>query len=25
MYAHGYQDLDGYIWELIFMKPEAVK
>ena len=25
MYAHGYQDLDGHIWELIFMQPEAIK
>jgi uncharacterized protein len=25
MYAHGYQDLDGHIWELIYMQPEAVK
>lgn len=25
MYAHGYQDLDGHIWELIFMEPETVK
>lgn len=25
MYAHGYQDLDGHIWELIYMEPEAVK
>ena len=24
MYAHGYQDLDGHIWELIYMKPNAV-
>ena len=23
MYAHGYQDLDGHIWELIFMDPSA--
>lgn len=23
MYAHGYQDLDGHIWELIFMEPNA--
>ena len=21
MYAHGFQDLDGHIWELIFMEP----
>ena len=25
MYAHGYQDLDGHIWELIYMEHEAVK
>ena len=24
MYAHGFQDLDGHIWELIYMEPEAV-
>ena len=23
MYGHGYQDLDGHIWELIFMVPDA--
>lgn len=21
MYGHGFQDLDGHIWELIFMPP----
>ena len=25
MYGHGYQDLDGHIWELIYMEPSAVK
>ena len=25
MYGHGYQDLDGHIWELIYMDPGAVK
>lgn len=25
MYAHGFQDLDGHIWELIYMEPDAVK
>jgi uncharacterized protein len=25
MYAHGYQDLDGHIWELVYMEPEAIK
>jgi hypothetical protein len=24
MYGHGYQDLDGHIWELIYMEPEAL-
>lgn len=24
MYAHGYQDLDGHIWELFYMDPSAV-
>ena len=24
MYAHGFQDLDGHIWELIYMEPDAV-
>ena len=23
MYQHGYQDLDGHIWELIYMDPKA--
>jgi uncharacterized protein len=25
MYGHGFQDLDGYIWELIYMDPSAIK
>ncbi len=25
MYGHGFQDLDGHIWELIFMEPSAIK
>jgi hypothetical protein len=25
MYAHGFQDLDGHIWELIYMESTAVK
>lgn len=25
MYAHGFQDLDGHIWELVYMEPSAVK
>src|SRR5215471_1771788 len=24
MYGHGFQDLDGHIWELAFMEPSAV-
>jgi uncharacterized protein len=24
MYQHGLQDLDGHIWELIFMEPSAI-
>lgn len=24
MYGHGYQDLDGHIWELVYMDPSAV-
>ena len=24
MYGHGFQDLDGHIWELIFMEPSAL-
>jgi len=24
MYAHGYQDLDGHIWELMWMDPSAI-
>jgi uncharacterized protein len=24
MYGHGFQDLDGHIWELIYMDPAAV-
>ena len=23
MYAHGFQDLDGHIWELLYMEPDA--
>jgi uncharacterized protein len=23
MYAHGFQDLDGHIWELVYMEPDA--
>ena len=25
MYAHGFQDPDGHIWELIYMEPSAIK
>jgi len=24
LYGHGFQDLDGHIWELIFMEPSAI-
>ena len=24
MYGHGFQDLDGHIWELIFMEPTTI-
>ncbi len=24
MYAHGFQDLEGHIWEIMFMNPSAV-
>jgi uncharacterized protein len=25
MYGHGFQDLDGHIWELIYMEQSAIK
>ena len=25
MYGHGFQDLDGHIWEVAFMEPSAIK
>lgn len=25
MYAHGFQDPDGHIWELVYMDPAAIK
>jgi hypothetical protein len=25
MYGHGFQDLDGHIWELIYMEPGTIK
>jgi predicted lactoylglutathione lyase len=24
MYGHGFQDLDGHIWELVYMEPGAI-
>ncbi|MBD2102335.1 VOC family protein [Leptolyngbya sp. FACHB-261] len=24
IYAHGFQDLDGHIWEVMFMEPSAI-
>jgi len=24
MYAHGFEDLDGHVWELIYMVPGEV-
>ncbi|MGH7909580.1 MAG: VOC family protein [Thermodesulfobacteriota bacterium] len=24
MYAHGFQDLDGHIWEIIYMDPSSI-
>lgn len=24
MYGHGFQDLDGHIWELMYMDPSAI-
>jgi predicted lactoylglutathione lyase len=24
MYGHGFQDLDGHVWELMWMDPAAV-
>ena len=24
MYGHGFQDIDGHIWELIYMEPSAI-
>ena len=24
MYQHGFQDLDGHIWEVIYMEPSAI-
>jgi len=25
MYGHGFQDLDGHIWETFYMNPKAIK
>jgi predicted lactoylglutathione lyase len=25
MYGHGFQDLDGHAWELMYMDPGAIK
>ena len=25
MYAHGFQDLDGHVWELVWMNPAAIQ
>ncbi len=25
MYGHGFQDLDGHIWEVMYMEPSAIK
>ena len=25
MYGHGFQDLDGHIWEVFFMEPSAIR
>jgi predicted lactoylglutathione lyase len=25
MYGHGFQDLDGHIWEVMYMEPSAVR
>jgi hypothetical protein len=25
MYGHGFQDLDGHIWELMYMEPSAIR
>lgn len=24
MYAHGFEDLDGHLWEVMYMEPSAV-
>lgn len=25
MYAHGFQDLDGHVWELVYMDPNGIQ
>lgn len=25
MYAHGFQDLDGHMWEVFYMEPSAIR
>ncbi|HWP12573.1 MAG TPA: VOC family protein [Ramlibacter sp.] len=25
MYGHGFEDMDGHVWELVYMNPEAVQ
>ena len=25
MYGHGFQDLDGHIWEIVYLEPSAIK
>lgn len=25
MYGHGFQDIDGHIWEVIYMEPTAIR
>jgi len=25
MYQHGYQDLDGHLWELVYMEPGSAQ
>ena len=24
MYSHGFQDLDGHLWEVVYMEPDAI-
>jgi len=25
MYGHGFQDLDGHIWEIVYMEPSVIE